>query len=221
MLFRSCQLPFWSLTVYYSWKIYNSRDIKFLDCFLISLFGAIGFLSKYLFAYLLLSIVFLFFYLIFIKKLKKFNFKYLIIVEIFLILLVPHIIWLYENNFITVTYGLARTALEGSDILSHIKFPLIFLFKQIGILLPLLFLSWLLTNKNKIKINFKDKRLIFLIFVNLLPIVLIFSTSLFSGSKIRTMWLTPFYLFFGVLIVYLVKSQMNVKKLKTDRKSVV
>ena len=75
-----CQLPFWSLTVYYSWKIYSSKDIKFLDCFLISLFGVMGFLSKYLFAYLLLSISSLFIYLIYIKKLKKFNFKYLIIV---------------------------------------------------------------------------------------------------------------------------------------------
>ena len=83
-----CQLPFWSLIVYCSWKIYNSRDIKLIDCFLISLFGAIGFLSKYLFAYILLSIVFFFIYLIYIKKLKKFNFKYLIIVEIFLVLLV-------------------------------------------------------------------------------------------------------------------------------------
>ena len=210
-----CQLPFWSLVVYYSWKIYNSKDIKFLDCFLIGLFGAVGFLSKYLFAYLLLSILILFIYIIYLKKLKKFEFKYLIIVEIFLVLLIPHIIWLYENNFITFTYGLARTGLEGSDILSHIKFPLIFLFKQIGILLPFFFLSWLLTNKNRIKINFKDNKFIFLIFVNLIPIVLIFFTSLISGSKIRTMWLTPFYLFFGVMIVYIVKSQINVKKLKT------
>ena len=28
-----CQLPFWSLVVYYSWKIYNSKKIKFSDCF--------------------------------------------------------------------------------------------------------------------------------------------------------------------------------------------
>ena len=66
-----CQLPFWSLTVYYSWKIYNAKNIKFFDCFLIGLFGAIGFLSKYLFLYLLLSIVALFIYIFFVKKLKK------------------------------------------------------------------------------------------------------------------------------------------------------
>ena len=121
-----CQLPFWSLTVYYSWKIYNSKDIKFLDCFLIGLFGALGFLSKYLFAYLLLSILILFIYLIYIKKIKKFNFKYLIIIEIFLVLLVPHIIWLYENNFITLTYGLARTGLEKKIFYLILNFHLSF-----------------------------------------------------------------------------------------------
>ena len=60
--------PFWSLTVYYSWKIYNGKEIKFLDCFLVGLFAAFGFLSKYLFIYLLVSIDLLFIYLIFLKK---------------------------------------------------------------------------------------------------------------------------------------------------------
>ena len=64
-----CQLPFWSLTAYYSWKIYSGKDIKFWDCFFIGLFGALGFLSKYLFVYLLVSIAFLFIYVI-IKKEK-------------------------------------------------------------------------------------------------------------------------------------------------------
>ena len=35
------------------------------------------------------------------------------------------------------------------------------------------------------------------------------------GSKIRTMWMTPFYLFFGVLFVYLIQSQINFKKLNS------
>ena len=83
-----CQLPFWSLVIYYSWKIYDAKEIQFYDCFLIGLFAAIGFLSKYLFVYLLLSISLLFIYVIY-KKFKNFDFKYLIIIEIFLVLLVP------------------------------------------------------------------------------------------------------------------------------------
>ena len=210
-----CQLPFWAITVYFSWKIYNSKDIKFSDCFLVGLFAAFGFLSKYLFVYLLISIDLLFIYLIFIKKERKFDFKYLITVEVFLIVLIPHLIWLNNNEFITVKYGFARTGLEEFNLIDHIKFPLIFLMKQIGILIPFIFLIWLLVKKIKFKLNFNDKKLIFLIAINILPIILMFLTSLILGSKIRIMWMTPFYLFFGTLFIYLLKSQIKIKKLKS------
>ena len=209
-----CQLPFWSLTVYFSWRIYNSKEIKFTDCFLIGLFAAFGFLSKYLFVYLLVSIDLLFIYLIFIKREKKFDFKYLITVEVFLIVLVPHLIWLNNNEFITVTYGLARTGLEQSSLIDHIKFPLIFLIKQIGLLIPFLILVLLLIKKIKFKFNFKDKKLLFILAINIFPILLMFLTSVITGSKIRTMWMTPFYLYFGTLFIYIFKAQINFKKLK-------
>ena len=209
-----CQLPFWSLTVYFSWKIYTSKEIKFSDCFLVGLFAAFGFLSKYLFVYLLASIDLLFIYLIFIKKDRKFDFKYLITLEVFLIILVPHLIWLNNNEFITITYGLARTGLEQSGLIDHVKFPLIFLIKQIGLLIPFLILVWLLVKKIKFRIDFKDKKLLFLLAINILPIILMFLTSVVTGSKIRTMWMTTFYLFFGTLFVYLFQAQINIKKLK-------
>ncbi|WP_440925585.1 glycosyltransferase family 39 protein [Candidatus Pelagibacter sp.] len=209
-----CQLPFWSLTVYYSWKIYSGKEIKFLDCFLVGLFAAFGFLSKYLFLYLLVSIDLLFIYLIFLKKERKFDFKYLITIEVFLIVIVPHLIWLNNNEFITITYGLARTGLEQSTFIDHIKFPIIFLLKQLGIIIPFLILCRLLVKKIKLKLNFKDKKLLFLLAINILPIFLVFLTSLVTGSKIRTMWMTPFYLFFGTLLVYLLQAQINFKKLK-------
>ena len=209
-----CQLPFWSLTVYFSWKIYTSKEIKFTDCFLVGLFAAFGFLSKYLFVYLLASIDLLFIYLIFIKKDRKFDFKYLITLEVFLIVLVPHLIWLNNNDFITITYGLARTGLEQSSLINHINYPLIFLIKQIGLLIPFLILVWLLVKKIKFRIDFKDKKLLFLLAINILPIMLMFLTSAVTGSKIRTMWMTPFYLFFGTLFVYLFQAQINIKKLK-------
>ena len=210
-----CQLPFWSLVVYYSWRIYSSKDIKLSDCFLVGIFAAIGFLSKYLFIYLLISIDLLFIYLIFFKKTKKFDFKYLITLEVFLVLLIPHLIWLNNNDFVSIFYGLKRTGLEESVLLDHIKHPLIFLFKQIGILIPFFFLVFLITKKIYFKFNFNDKKLLFLIFVNLVPLILIFTTSLVTGSKIRTMWMTPFYLFFGVFIIYLLKSRINFKQINS------
>ena len=41
-----------------------------------------------------------------------------------------------------------------------------------------------------------------------------FLTSVLMGVKIRTMWMTPFYLFFGVLVIYIFQSQINLNKLK-------
>ena len=208
-----CQLPFWSVVVYYSWKIFNSKKIEILDCFLVGLFSAIGFLSKYLFLYIIISIGLFFIYLIFFKK-RKFDFKYFIILEVFLVLLIPHIIWLFDNDFITITYGLKRAGLENSGIFSHFKLPVIFLLKQIGLLIPFLFLFWLLIKKVKFKINLNDQKLIFLIFLNLVPMILILLTSFLTGSEIRTMWMTPFYLFYGVLLIYIFKPQINLKNLK-------
>ena len=210
-----CQLPFWCLTVYYTWKIYNSKKIELYDCILLGAAAAFGILSKYLFIYLLVAIDLLFAYLIFFKKSKKFDFKYLVSLEVFFVILIPHIIWLFNNDFITIKYGFARAGLDEGQMINHLKYPLIFTLKQIGILIPFLILVWLLIKKIPKKLNLKDEKLLFLIFINLVPIVLVFMTALITGSKIRTMWMTPFYLFFGTLFIYLLKTQINIKKLNS------
>ena len=210
-----CQIPFWTLTVYFSWKVFNQKVPTFKDCALVGLFAVGGFLSKYLFVYLLISIDLLFFYLIFIKRERKFNFNYILSIEVFLVLLIPHLIWLFKNDFITITYGLARSGLETSNFIDHLRYPIIFLLKQIGIILPLIVMAVLLIKKIKYKLNFKDKNLLFLISINILPIFLMLLTSMITGSKIRTMWMTPFYLFFGTLIIYVFQkeiSKINFKK---------
>ena len=50
-----CQLPFWALTVLYSWKSLNEKKIT--NWFFLGIFAAFGFLSKYIFIFLLLSLV--------------------------------------------------------------------------------------------------------------------------------------------------------------------
>ena len=205
-----CQLPFWALTVYYCWKGLKQNDIT--SWLLFGLFAGLGILSKYLFVYLLIALDVFFIYLI-IKR--KFNFKCFVSLISFFIVLLPHLIWLIDNNYITVTYALHRTGIEDSNFfISHISFPSIFLGKQIGILIPFFVMFFFIISKLKTKINFKDKKLIFLIIINITPIVLIFLTSLFMGVKIRTMWMTPFYLFMGVLLVYIFQKKIILKKFK-------
>ena len=203
-----CQIPFWALTVYFSWKVFNQKIPSVKDCVLVGLFAAGGFLSKYLFIYLLISIDLLFIYLIFIRKERKFNFNYIFSIEVFLVLMIPHVIWLFDNEFITFTYGLARSGLETSNIIDHFNYPISFLIKQLGIILPFVFMAAIIVKKIQYKLNFKDKNLLFLVFINILPIFLILLTSMITGSKIRTMWMTPFYLFFGTLVIYIFQKQI-------------
>ncbi len=205
-----CQLPFWALTVCYCWKGLKRNDIT--SWLLFGLFAGLGILSKYLFIYLLIALVIFFSYLMINKK---FDFKYLISFISFFIVLLPHLMWLSDNNYTTITYALHRTGIEDSNFFTnHILYPLIFLGKQIGILIPFFIMFFFIVSKFKIKINFKDKKLIFLIAINIVPIILIFLTSLFMGVKIRTMWMTPFYLFMGVLFVYMFQNRIAFKKLK-------
>ena len=196
-----CQLPFWALTVYLSWKLYMKKDTNTVILILLGVTAAIGFLTKYLFAYLLLSVAMIFAYEFFITKIRKIDFKHYLPIEIFFVLLVPHLIWLFQNDFVTIKYAFNRAGLVDYSFLNHLKFPIIFLMKQIGILIPLFVLCYFIIKKIKIRFDIKDKKKYFILLINFLPIVLMFATSVVTGSKIRTMWMTPFYLFFGVLIL--------------------
>jgi 4-amino-4-deoxy-L-arabinose transferase-like glycosyltransferase len=205
-----CQLPFWSLSVLYFWKGYKTNKIN--DWLLFGLFAALGVLSKYLFIYLLVAID-IFFIILIINK--KFNIRCLVSLIPFFLVLLPHLIWLTENDYSTITYGVHRTGVGDQNFLDHLFYPLIFLGKQIGILIPFFLMVTLLVSKFNIKFKFKDKKLLFLLIINIVPVILIFLTSMIMGFKIRTMWMTPFYLFLGVLLVYIFQSQINLNKLKS------
>ena len=204
-----CQLPFWALSILYSWKGFKYN--KTIDWLLFGLFAALGILSKYLFIYLLAAIDIFFLYLIFRKKINYTSFISLIS---FFLVLMPHLIWLVQNDYITINYALHRTGVGEKFILDHLSYPIIFLLKQIGILIPFFTMFLILITKFKIKINPKDNKLIFLFIINIIPIFLVFLTSLIMGVKIRTMWMTPFYLFFGTFFVYIFQSKININKLK-------
>ena len=205
-----CQLPFWALSVLYCWKGHKNNKIK--DWLLFGLFAGLGILSKYLFIYLLVAMDIFFIYMI-IKK--KINFKCLISLIPFFLVLLPHLIWLTENDYTTIAYGLHRAGASDQNFLDHLFYPLIFLGKQIGTLTLFFLMVALLISKFKAKLSFKDKKLLFLLIINTVPIILMFLTSMVMGIKIRTMWMTPFYLFLGVLLVYIFQSQINLNKLKS------
>ena len=65
---------------------------------------------------------------------------------------------------------------------------------------------YVILKKLKFRINLNNKKILFLLSINFLPIILIFATSALTGAKIRTMWMIPFYLFFGTLFLLILKN---------------
>ena len=203
------QLPFWAMTVYFFWKSLHTNNKTFW--FLFGISSALGFLSKYLFVYILFS---LFLYLLFnLKKYKNQINNYFFSLIVSLLILTPHFIWLYKNNFSTITYGLKRSSLGNTEFINNFINPIIFVFNQLIILLPFLIMVFVLLKKVKF-LKLKNQKIIFLFTITFLPIVLIFFTSFITGAKIRTMWMTPFYLFFGVFFIEYFKKYIDFKKLK-------
>ena len=204
------QLPFWALSVYFFWKGINLN--KNVDWILFGIFSALGFLSKYLFIYILLAL--LIFFVFNYEKYKKALNKYFFSILLSLVLLMPHFFWLFENNFITIFYGLNRTGITESNYIDYFKNPLIFLIKQFIILIPFFLMLYVIVKKFKFSINKRNKETIFLLSINLIPMALILATSIIMGAEIRTMWMTPFYLFFGILFIYIYKNFIDLKKIK-------
>ena len=125
--------------------------------------------------------------------------------------------WLVDNNFQTINYAFNRAGVDKTNLINHIINPVEFLLKQTGMLLLffLIFLSVISIKKlRKINLKINDKKKIFLLSINLLPILIVFLVSFLSGAKVRTMWMSTFYLFFGVLFFYIFKDIINLKKIK-------
>ena len=63
-----CQLPFWALSVFFSWRCLKYDRLK--DYIYLGLFIALGILSKYLFVYLVTGILFFYFFFLLGKRKK-------------------------------------------------------------------------------------------------------------------------------------------------------
>jgi 4-amino-4-deoxy-L-arabinose transferase-like glycosyltransferase len=206
-----CLLPIWALTIYFF--INSIKNNKIINWIFLGLFSSLGILTKYIFIYLLAS---LFFYIIFfyLKK-KKYNFIYSLIVFFFINFL--HIKWIISNNYETIKYALVRTGLNDYHFINHLINPIQIIAKQFIILIPFFILIFFLIykkNKNKINISLKKNLNAIIFFSFFMPIILLITTSIITGSKIRSFWFIPFYTISSIAAVSILKNQINFVKLK-------
>jgi hypothetical protein len=137
-------MAFWSLSVYFVFQAYQTN--RFLYWILSGLSIGIAFHAKYPAAFLVLSL------LIFMltrsdgRKLWYGIRPYLTTIIAFLIFL-PHLVWLYQNDFATFDYALNRHAYSSRIYhlllpLTFIMFQLEFWFTTVIVLYPVIGFIW-------------------------------------------------------------------------------
>jgi 4-amino-4-deoxy-L-arabinose transferase-like glycosyltransferase len=205
------ELPFWALTCLCTWRAIDRGANRY--AILAGLFMGLGILSKYVFGFLILAIMFMVLAVKPFRKILKTRAPYLAFATAALVIL-PHLVWVVQNDFITITYGLDRTVSSDFQAIAHLFYPVRFLIGQAVILIPVLIMLAMLRGKDAshdapLSREYSKKQ--FLLFTSLGPPVLLALLSAVFGWKIRSMWGTPLFLLSGLTLVYFFRQRLTLR----------
>ncbi|WP_316858325.1 glycosyltransferase family 39 protein [uncultured Cohaesibacter sp.] len=130
----------------------------------------------------------------------------------------PHLYWLFANDFITLTYATGRSsALEG--IASRFVAPLVFLATQIahhgGMLLVVALgcVTWPISmqkqNLHPVSFQLTDKvKRRYLLWIALAPVLMTALLSVVAGMEMRPMWAAPMFSFSALALLAVMKTAL-------------
>ena len=207
----SMQSPIWALL---TWFFYQALTKQTLSQWLLTgLLAAIAVVTKYQVALLFLPM--LGFCLVNPQARRSFSKPgiYLAVINM-LLLITPHLIWLYQNHFITITYAFATPAEYTHQRYAwpHVIYPLRYLLNNIGNVLGLLVLFWPFYSKPKENLNLGSFNWQFLLWLGLGPILLSLGLAFITGTHFPPRWSTPYYFLLGIMLMAWLKPQISKKR---------
>jgi hypothetical protein len=127
-----------------------------------------------------------------------------------LVIMAPHLIWLYDNHLLPLSYAAARAkAMNG--FFDHFTRPAFFAFAQLFWLLPAIIISLPLFRRpyerDATTATDDDRRILALLTFG--PAVTVIAASALSGRGLVTMWGYPLWLFLGPWVVVSVSSRVD------------
>lgn len=191
------QLPFWALI---GWSFYRAvKDNRLVDWLLLGLWSAGGLYSKYSTVLLLATLGFVMLVRPEGRRRLRGPGPWLAVATAF-ILFLPHILWLFANNFIPFDY--ASNQLRPL----HHSFSLLFglVGGQLLALLPAALLYFAVFSRQQQhgedSLHSFDRA--FLCSITFGPFMLTFLAATITGFKIHDMWGTPFWNFIGLWAIF-------------------
>jgi 4-amino-4-deoxy-L-arabinose transferase-like glycosyltransferase len=223
---NTLELSLWALTIYF---FYQALCTKSKSAWLLTgLFAAFGMMAKYYTATLLTAMVLFFFRYAENRKQLKTLSPYLSLI-VFLAIILPHVIWLFFHDFITVAYVFQRAS-SAPHWANRFFYPAQFTFQQLQVFLPaiILFVLLLLNKKNPKQMTAEDgvsrtkpERLLpltsfnrsFLFYMGFGPFLLTLFISLVFSTKLRAGWGMPLLSLWGIALIALVQPSLTKVKI--------
>lgn len=198
---NTLELGLWALTILYFYQASLKNSLS--DWLLTGLFAGLGMMAKYYTAMLLIPMAL--FLLVNPTARERFKSPFLYLgLLLFMMIIMPHTLWLFSHDFITVHYAVGRVS-SPPTLLNHLQYPLQFTWQQMEVLLPaVLLFSILLLGKKPVlvarpSLTTFDKT--FLLFLGFGPFFMTVLLSLVFGMKLRAGWGQPLLSLWGILLV--------------------
>ena len=207
---NTLELGIWALICLFCYKAVQNN--RYRDWIATGILAGLGLMAKYYtFALLLALTLFLLSHKATRKQLLQK--PALAGLAICLVIILPHTIWLFHNDFITVKYVFARAGTQPT-LADHIIFPSLFTYGQLQAFLPaLLLLALLYIGKKpfsahlRILLSNMDKS--FLFWISAGPILLTLLLSLACGTLLRDGWGMPLQTFWGLGLLAIAQPAIN------------
>lgn len=211
---NTLELSLWALTSYFFYQALRKRSTLAWIC--TGVFAALGMMAKYYTAALLAAMaIFLFLFKENRQQLK--TLAPYIGLFLFISIMLPHIVWLFYHDFITVNYVFQRAS-SAPSWTNHFFFPAQFAWQQAQAFLPalLLFLVLFIGKKPQslppsFTVKTFDRQFLFV--VGMGPFLLTVLLSLLLGIKLRAGWGMPLLSLWGILLVSYCKPALTRIKL--------
>jgi 4-amino-4-deoxy-L-arabinose transferase-like glycosyltransferase len=136
---------------------------------------------------------------------------------VFVIIIAPHVVWLFSHDLSTVYYALERVS--RPETAGHFNFSWLFAWQQVETFVPAFLLGlFLLPGKKplrltpRVPVSHFDKQ--FLFYAGLAPFLLTVLLSIITGIKLRAGWGEPLLSYWGIMLIAWWQPRMTPQRFK-------
>jgi 4-amino-4-deoxy-L-arabinose transferase-like glycosyltransferase len=199
---NTLELGLWALTALFFYQALRTQSWR--DWILTGVFAGLGMMTKYYTAMLLLPMAL---FLVVDPECRKSFQKPQTYAGlfVFLAIIMPHVIWLFFHDFVTVDYALDRVSSKPAWF-NHFNYSALFAWQQIEAFLPPILLALLLAigkrpflSNPRVQITPFNQQ--FLLYVGLGPFLLTVLLSAVTGIRLRAGWGEPLLSLWGIILI--------------------